>query len=248
MSCPNFKSPLIIPEHEKLIANIFTLARNKQPAIIFFDEIDNIFDSGESEHEFSRRIYTEILVQMSNTWLKHENICFIAATNAPWMIQMAILRRFEKRLYVSLPNQEMRKQILQVKLCKNDGISSTINEKDLDILSELTKNYDCAEIILVCKEICLEPCRKLINAMKFRVDSNGFYAIADKEDSQGIDIKYEKIENKSKVIIPPISFVFFFIVMKIHIKEDAKYHITKFKTYDKTETLKKFELWKKDFA
>ena len=76
------------------------------PSVIFIDEIDSLCGSRSSgENESSRRIKTEFLVQMQGVGKTREGLLVLGATNRPWDIDSAMLRRFEKRIYIPLPNE-----------------------------------------------------------------------------------------------------------------------------------------------
>ena len=98
-------------ESEKLVRILFRIARDRAPSTIFIDEIDSIANArgGNNEHEASRRVKTELMVQMDgitdgNTFDKNQSrVIVIGATNTPWSLDEAIRRRFEKRIYIPLP-------------------------------------------------------------------------------------------------------------------------------------------------
>ena len=74
--------------------NLFQLARESKPAIIFIDEIDSLASSrNESESEGSRRIKTEFLVQMNGVGHDDTGVLVLGATNIPWQLDNAIKRR-----------------------------------------------------------------------------------------------------------------------------------------------------------
>jgi katanin p60 ATPase-containing subunit A1 len=102
-------------DSEKLIRVLFELARYHQPSTIFVDEIDSIMGSREGgEHEASRRMKTEILIQLDGLIkAKGERVFLLAASNLPWDLDMALLRRLEKRILVTLPNPEAREGMIR---------------------------------------------------------------------------------------------------------------------------------------
>ncbi|KAI9209362.1 P-loop containing nucleoside triphosphate hydrolase protein [Polychytrium aggregatum] len=88
-------------DSEKLVRVLFELARYHAPSTIFLDEIESIMSQRTSdgqEHEGSRRMKTELLIQMDGLAKTNSQIFFLAATNMPWDLDVAMLRRLEKRV------------------------------------------------------------------------------------------------------------------------------------------------------
>lgn len=78
----------------RLVKQLFELAREQKPSIIFIDEIDSLAGSrNESESEGSRRIKTEFLVQMNGVGHDDSGVLVLGATNIPWQLDNAIKRR-----------------------------------------------------------------------------------------------------------------------------------------------------------
>ena len=97
-------------EGEKLMKGLFALAEELGPSIIFFDEIDSLLCSrGSGEHEASRRMKTEVLIQFDGVGSStNGDVLLIAATNRPFDLDDAVLRRFTKKIFVGLPDSEAR--------------------------------------------------------------------------------------------------------------------------------------------
>ena len=96
---------------------MFEMAREAKPAIIFVDEIDSLCTArSEGESESSRRIKTEFLVQMDGVGNTHGGILVLGATNIPWELDPAMRRRFEKRIYIALPDPRARAIMFKLNL------------------------------------------------------------------------------------------------------------------------------------
>ncbi|XP_031110266.1 katanin p60 ATPase-containing subunit A-like 2 isoform X1 [Ipomoea triloba] len=148
-------------DSEKLIKVLFELARHHAPSTIFLDEIDAIISQrGEarSEHEASRRLKTELLIQMDGLTRSDELVFVLAATNLPWELDAAMLRRLEKRILVPLPEPEARKAMFEELLpSASDG-----EHLPYDLLVEKTEGYSGSDIRLLCKEAAMQPLRRLM--------------------------------------------------------------------------------------
>ena len=105
-------------DSEKLVRCLFELARFHAPSTIFLDEIDSIMShrgsvGGSTDHEASRRMKTELLIQMDGLAKSDDLVFLLAASNLPWELDHALLRRLEKRILVPLPTVEGRDAMLK---------------------------------------------------------------------------------------------------------------------------------------
>ncbi|MHA1377774.1 MAG: AAA family ATPase [Candidatus Helarchaeota archaeon] len=146
-------------ESEKLVKELFKIARENAPSLIFIDEIDSIATSrGESgEHESVRRIKTQLLQEIDGLKSGEQALVILGATNRPWEIDSAFRRRFEKRIHVGLPELEAR--IIIFKLNTN-GIELD-KDVDFETLGKMTNGYSGADIALICRESIMNPIREL---------------------------------------------------------------------------------------
>ena len=104
-----------VGEGEKLMKGLFTLAEERGPSIVFFDEVDSLLSKRkESENEASRRMKTEFLVQLDGVGSDTSgDILILAATNRPLDLDAAAMRRFTKKIYVGLPDFDARTAIVE---------------------------------------------------------------------------------------------------------------------------------------
>jgi SpoVK/Ycf46/Vps4 family AAA+-type ATPase len=139
-------------ESEKLVRALFALAKALAPSIIFVDEIDSLLSarSGSGEHETTRRIKTEFLIQWSDLQRAAagreqsekdkekgdaSRVLVLAATNLPWAIDEAARRRFVRRQYIPLPEDETRATQLRTLLGHQ---KHSLDEADIQKLVVLT--------------------------------------------------------------------------------------------------------------
>ncbi|CAD7077411.1 unnamed protein product [Hermetia illucens] len=153
-------------ESEKLVKNLFELARQHKPSIIFIDEIDSLCSARtDNENDSVRRIKTEFLVQMQGVGNDNDGILVLGATNIPWVLDSAIRRRFEKRIYIPLPEQHARLVMFKLHL---GNTTHVLTESDLKELSNRTDGYSGADIQIVVRDALMEPVRKVQSATHFK--------------------------------------------------------------------------------
>ncbi len=134
----------------RVIKESFYRAKENPPAIVCMDEIDSVTASHRSSEVFSRRkAISEILIQMDGIG-ELKNVVTVATTNRPEAVDPALLRpgRFDKVIYIPLPDGRTRKQIFQAHL-KNISLAPDIS---VEKLSSLTKGYSGADIVYICHE------------------------------------------------------------------------------------------------
>ncbi|MBD3192336.1 MAG: AAA family ATPase [Candidatus Heimdallarchaeota archaeon] len=146
-------------ESEKLVQELFDTAQEKQPSLIFIDEIDSIASArGGGEHDAMRRVKTTMMTQMDGvTTKKSDRIVVIGATNLPWEVDPAFRSRFEKRIYIGLPDLEARAKIFEIH-SKGVGKDNTV---DFQLIGEMSDGYSGRDIQLLCREAIMMPVREL---------------------------------------------------------------------------------------
>jgi len=158
-------------EAEKLAKALFQVARKKAPTIIFFDEIDSLATKrGEgNESDGIRRLKTQLLQEIQGVKdHKGKLVTIMAATNRPWDIDSAFLRRLERRIFIPLPDFESRKAILKY----HSREIELKEDVDFDKLAEMTEGYSGADISILCREAIMRPIRELDIKGSFDKDEN----------------------------------------------------------------------------
>ena len=155
-------------ESEKLVRALFSLAKALAPSIIFVDEIDSLLSSrgGSSEHESTRRIKTEFLIQWSDLQRaaagKQQSakeqaegdasrVLVLAATNMPWAIDEAARRRFVRRQYIPLPEPSVRGEQLRTLLGHQ---KHKMTKQDIQVLIELTDGASTFPPPFLARNVC----------------------------------------------------------------------------------------------
>lgn len=153
-------------QSERLIKTLFDIAREKKPCIIFIDEVDSMCSSrSDTESESSRRIKTEFLVQMQGVGNNNDGILVLGATNVPWVLDSAFRRRFEKRIYIPLPDVQSRLSMFKRNI---ETISYSLTDADFQELALATDNYSGADISVLVRDAIMEPIRKVQTATHFK--------------------------------------------------------------------------------
>jgi vacuolar protein-sorting-associated protein 4 len=155
-----------VGESEKLIKTMFKMARESKPAIIFIDEIDSLLSARtDDENEATKRVKTQFLVEMQGVGNDDTGILVLGATNIPWVLDPAVRRRFEKRIYIPLPDIAARHALFMNQLSKTPN---TLHPEDIDFLCTHTEGYSGADINILIRDACYGPLRKAQAATHFK--------------------------------------------------------------------------------
>lgn len=164
-----------VGEGEKMVKTLFAIAAIKQPAVIFIDEIDSLLSArSDKEDESSRRIKTEFLVQLDGARTTgEERILIIGATNRPAELDEAVKRRFQKRLYIPLPNSEARRELIKVIIEKDSskGNKYSLSPEEIEQVVDLTKGYSGADMRGLCAEAAMVPLRNIHDISEINSES-----------------------------------------------------------------------------
>ncbi|PPR96228.1 hypothetical protein GOBAR_AA24442 [Gossypium barbadense] len=194
-------------ESEKLVSNLFQMARDSAPSIIFIDEIDSLCGQrGEgNESEASRRIKTELLVQMQGVGNNDQKVLVLAATNTPYALDQAIRRRFDKRIYIPLPDLKARQHMFKVHL---GDTPHNLTENDFESLAHRTDGFSGSDISVCVKDVLFEPVRKTQDAMFFFKTPDDMWMPCGPKQPGAVQITMQELAAKglaAQILPPPIS-------------------------------------------
>ena len=202
-------------ESEKLIKGLFDLARKNKPAVIFLDEIDSVLSArSDNENDATRRLKTEFLIQMQGVGNDDKGILVLGATNIPWQLDPAVRRRFQKKIYISLPDAEARKVMFQLNLGKT---ANQLTDEQFDDLAERTEGYSGSDIATLTQDAIYEPIRKCESATHFmRVNKDGkeYYVPCSPSSPGAIQMKMHDMANPEMLLPPDVCYEDYILALK----------------------------------
>ncbi|KAF7838180.1 ATPase family AAA domain-containing protein 1-A isoform A [Senna tora] len=152
-------------EGEKYVKAVFSLASKIAPSVIFVDEVDSMLGRRENpgEHEAMRKMKNEFMVNWDGLRTKDtERVLVLAATNRPFDLDEAVIRRLPRRLMVNLPDAPNRAKILKVILAKED-LSPNV---DLDAVASMTDGYSGSDLKNLCVTAAHRPIKEILEKEK----------------------------------------------------------------------------------
>ncbi|KAM3292792.1 hypothetical protein ACQJBY_036450 [Aegilops geniculata] len=152
-------------EGEKYVKAVFSLASKISPSVIFIDEVDSMLGRRENpgEHEAMRKMKNEFMVNWDGLRTKDkERVLVLGATNRPFDLDEAVIRRFPRRLMVNLPDASNREKILKVILAKEELGQDT----DLESLANMTDGYSGSDLKNLCVTAAHYPIREILEKEK----------------------------------------------------------------------------------
>jgi SpoVK/Ycf46/Vps4 family AAA+-type ATPase len=156
-------------EAEKNVSKLFNLARRLHdtegvPVLLFVDEIDSLLGSRNGEIGGEVRVKNQFLTEMDgiNDKSKASKLYVIGATNKPWSLEAGFLRRFQKRIYVSLPDQASRIHLFR-QYTERLKMEKSLKSEDL---AKLTDGYSASDVKDICQSAQLRVVDELFQSGK----------------------------------------------------------------------------------
>uniref|UniRef100_A0A0W0F194 AAA+ ATPase domain-containing protein n=1 Tax=Moniliophthora roreri TaxID=221103 RepID=A0A0W0F194_MONRR len=154
---------MYVGESEKYARAVFNLADRLAPCVVFIDEVDSLFGARSSRsggRDVHRAMLTEFMQCMDGLLSKDKGVIIVGATNRPYDLDAAILRRLPCRMLVDLPDERQRRNILQSHLKGEilDGV-------DLGRIASQTEGYSGSDLKNLCVSAAMEALKDCIGGL-----------------------------------------------------------------------------------
>jgi SpoVK/Ycf46/Vps4 family AAA+-type ATPase len=167
-------------EAEKNISKLFKMARSLTesegvPVLLFIDEIDSLLGTRNSEVGGEVRVKNQFLTEMDgiNGKSKESQLYVIGATNKPWSLEVGFLRRFQKRIYVTLPASPSRTNLF-LQYTSPLNVDGTLR---VDELAKISEGYSASDIKDICQSVQLRVVNELFESGRAMEDGTNPRAI-----------------------------------------------------------------------
>ena len=211
---------------ERNVKELFRVARERKPTVIFVDEMESMCSQrDDATHEASSRLLTEFLVQVDGVGNNASDILLLAATNLPWMLDAAMLRRLQQKIYIALPDASARAKIF-----------TEANVLNPNKLAKLTDGYSGADLSIVINRAKMTPLKIVETATHFkRVAADDRYVPCSPGDPDAIEMTWGEIPHDKLMLLP--------ISRRDYLKsiEDTKPSVD-------PSTLERYEEWTRTFG
>lgn len=191
-------------ESERLVKQLFAMARENKPSIIFIDEVDALCGPrGEGESEASRRIKTELLVQMDGVGRDSKGVLILGATNIPWQLDAAIRRRFQRRVHISLPDLPGRMRMFEMSV---GTTPCDLKPADFKTLAQMSEGYSGSDISIAVQDALMQPVRTIQTSTHYKkvmVDNEEKLTPCSPGAKGAIEMSWTEVDS-DKLLEPPL--------------------------------------------
>lgn len=150
-------------ESPKLVAAVFSLARKIAPCIIFIDEIEAVMKDRSSDDGHMNVVKSELMAQWDGLLTDHQSqVVLLGATNRPFDMDQAFLRRFPRAFEIGLPNQQQRQSIVST-ILSHERVEGPFTEMCVEV-SQKTEGFSGSDLKELCRAALAYPMRELSEA------------------------------------------------------------------------------------
>jgi vacuolar protein-sorting-associated protein 4 len=161
-------------ESEKSVANLFDTAQERAPAIVFLDEVDSFFGKREKEGTEDKRAVKNTFLQCMETFASSntpdKSVLVLAATNIPWDLDEAFIRRFQAKIYIPPPDHEGRRYLMRQLL---SSTPHDIQEEHIESIAEATRGYSGSDLKNLVQQALMKPVIECQRSTHFRREESG---------------------------------------------------------------------------
>ena len=148
---------------EKKLKSLFAAAVRCSPSIIFFDEVDSIACKREGDGSIAdQRLTNQLLIELDKIFLAQQQVFVIAATNLPWQIDLAVMRRFPHTVYIELPDLHSRKHMF-----RSFFDTTVCSDEHVHELGTISNHMSGSDIANIVNSVLFQPIRTLCKAEYF---------------------------------------------------------------------------------
>ena len=156
-----------VGDSERIVSALYEVAREHSPSVVFLDEIESLVKKRDDGNKSTGSILQQFLGQLDGFGTGDEFVMTIAATNVPWELDEAILSRFEKKIFIGLPEVTTRARILEI----NTEMKGYHVKADLMEIARVTGNFSGRDLFYVCSEAIRNMLRRSNRDLMQKVDS-----------------------------------------------------------------------------
>ena len=218
------------------------MAWNNKPAVVFFDHIESLFYKSYEQSDYNNT-KIKFLVQLQKIDKNNDGILVLGATDLPWSLDSAICRRFQKKIYIPLPEANARLRMLKVHI---GTMETFLTDWDYQILARKTEGYSRADIEVLVRKAAMMPIRKVQIATHFKVVSgpspndpsvirHDLLVPCSPGDHRAIEMNWMNVPG-DRLLEPPVTMNDFLKAI-----DNTRATVT-------NADLKQFEDWTKDFG
>ena len=198
VDCARIKDKYV-GETEKNMKRLFEEAQAQERAVLFFDEVEALLSRRGNQKV---NTVTQFLA-LTDGIVKSDNcMLLLAATNKPWMLDEAVLSRFEKRIYIPLPDRKARIQLFKLEIEKKGFKLEGITYEEL---ADMTKGYSGRDIRNACKEAVMMMLRRANPDIYFKITKVQTLQQLQQERFKISPIKREEVIRAIKKIKPAVT-------------------------------------------
>jgi transitional endoplasmic reticulum ATPase len=159
---PNDITSSLVGESAENVAELFDVARNNQPCLIFIDEVDALIPSrsgGSQKTQSERQMVNQFLTELPE--MRGEDVITVTATNIPDEVDGAATSRFQERIEVPPPDAKARESILRVHLRNRPALPDEI---DWERIHHLSEGYSGRDLEVVANDAALKALQEAVDA------------------------------------------------------------------------------------